>query len=270
MPRSDKGGFPTYWTTLGQGPRRALLIHCSLAEVGIWRGMAQTLSGALTMTAFDLPGHGRSADWDGRGDMGAVCTAIAADFAGENGPVDVIGHSFGGVIALRLAAERPDLVRSFTAIEPVFFAAGLRGRPEACAEHLAEYHAFETAMEAGDLHEAARGFIGAWGGGRPWDSFSAEAQDRIAQQMPLVAAAGPTLYDDSGGLLERGVLEGVDSPALLLEGSEAPTIIPAINETLAARLPRARRGVIGGAGHMSVATHPDQVSAEILRFLREV
>ena len=96
------------------------------------------------------------------------------------------------------------------------------------------------------------------------------AQARIAQQMPLIAAASPALYDDAGGLLEPGVLEAVDIPALLLEGSEAPTIIPAINEALAARLPRARRGVIAGAGHMSVATHPDQVSAEILAFLREV
>lgn len=270
MPRSEKGGFPTHWTTFGQGPRPALMIHCSLAEVGIWRGMAQTLSGALSMTAFDLPGHGRSADWDARGEMSAVCTAIAADFAEERGPMDVIGHSFGGVIALRLAVERPELVRSFTMIEPVFFAAGMRGRPEACAGHLAEYHAFGMAMEAGDLNAAARGFLGAWGGGRPWESFSAEAQARMAQQMPLIAAASPALYDDAGGLLESGVPEAVDIPALLLEGSEAPTIIPAINDTLAARLPLARRGVIEGAGHMSVATHSDQVSAEILRFLRDV
>ncbi|PVA09901.1 alpha/beta hydrolase [Pelagivirga sediminicola] len=270
MPCSDKGGFPTYWTTYGQGPRPAVLIHCSLADVNIWRGMAQLLSGALTMTAFDLPGHGRSADWDGRAEMSAACAAIAADFVQNGAPIDLIGHSFGGVVALRLAVERPNLVRSLVMIEPVFFAAGLRDRPEACAAHLVEYGAFEAAMEAGDPMEAARGFIGAWGGGRPWDSFSAEAQARIARQMPLIAAASPALYDDAGGLLEPGVLEAVDIPALLLEGSEAPQIIPAITEALAARLPRAQRGVIGGAGHMSVATHPDQVSAEILRFLRQV
>ncbi|HEY9037913.1 MAG TPA: alpha/beta hydrolase [Roseovarius sp.] len=267
MPRGEKGGFPTWWTTYGQGPRAALLIHCSLADAGIWGGMAQALSGALTMTAFDLPGHGRSAEWDGRGEMSAVCTAIAADFAQADGPVDVIGHSFGGVVALRLAVERPDLVRSLVMIEPVFFAAGLRTQPDACAAHLAEQRRLVAAMEAGDLAEAARNFIGQWGGGRPWDSFSAERQARIAQQMPLIAAVGPALYDDVAGLLEPGVLEAVDIPVLLLEGSDAPQIIPAINAALAARLPRARHGVIGGAGHMSVATHPAQVGAEVLRFL---
>lgn len=269
MPRAEKGGFPTWWTTFGQGPRAALMIHCSIADSGIWGGMAQSLSGALTMTAFDLPGHGRSADWDGRGEMSAVCAGIAADFAQGSGPVDVIGHSFGGVIALRLAVERSDLIRSLVMIEPVFFAAGLRASPEACAAHLAEQRCFEAALEAGDLATAARNFIGQWGGGRPWDSFSTERQARIAQQMPLIAAARPVLYGDVARLLEPGVLEAVDIPALLLEGSEAPEIIPAINGALAARLPRARRGVIGGAGHMSVATHPDQVSAEILRFLAE-
>lgn len=270
MPTADRGGFPTHWTRFGQGPRAALAIHCSLADANIWGGMARTLSDALTITAFDMPGHGQSGDWDARGEMSGVCAGIAADFAGADAPVDLIGHSFGGVVALRLAVERPELVRSLVMIEPVFFAAGLRHRPEAGAAHLAEQRVFEAAMAAGDRAEAARSFIGQWGGGRPWESFGAEARARMAGQMPLITAAGPALYDDAGGLLEPGVLEGVEMPALLLEGSEAPEIISAINEALAVRLPHARRGVIDGAGHMSVATHPEQVGTEILQFLQKV
>jgi len=246
------------------------MIHCSLAEAGVWGGMARDLSGALTMTAFDLPGHGRSGDWEARGEMSAVCAEIASEFAVKNPPMDVIGHSFGAVVALRLAIVRPDLVRSLVMVEPVFFAAGLSARPEACAVHLLEKAAFEAAIAAGDLTRAAHGFIGAWGGGRPWSKFTADQQARIAEQMPLIAAAGPALYDDVGGMLTPGVLEAVEVPVLLLEGSEAPAIIPAINDGLAARLQNVRRGVIGGAGHMSVATHSAQVSAEVLRFLREV
>ncbi|MFX0546932.1 alpha/beta fold hydrolase [Roseovarius sp. S1116L3] len=270
MPRGTFGGFPTYWTSFGQGPRQALMIHCSLGETAIWGGMARELSGALTMTAFDLPGHGRSDDWDARGEMSEVCAGIAADFARRDAPMDVIGHSFGGVVGLRLAMKHPDLVRSLVMIEPVFFAAALQARAEGASSDVQEMKGFQAGMVAGDLAMAAQGFIGAWGGGRPWGSFAPEAQTRMASQMPLIAAAGPALVDDVGGLLAPGALEGVDIPVLLLEGSEAPAIIPSINEALAARLPHARRGVIGGAGHMSVATHPAQVSAEVLRFLREV
>ncbi|MFD0857393.1 alpha/beta fold hydrolase [Roseovarius aquimarinus] len=270
MPKGNFGGFPTYWTTFGQGPRAGLLIHCSLGETAIWGGLAAELSGAATLTAFDLPGHGRSGDWDGEGEMSALCAAMAADLAQRDAPVDVVGHSFGGVVALKLAIERPELVRSLVIIEPVFFAAGADGTPGEDLLEKAQMRGVATAMAAGDLPAAGRSFIATWGGGRPWESFKPEAQARIAAQMPLIAAAGPALYEDVGGLLEPGVLEGVTQPVLLLEGSDAPAIIPAIMAGLAARLPKVRRGVIGGAGHMSVATHPAQIGAEVLRFWREI
>ena len=57
-----KAGAETHWTNFGSGPRPALLIHCSLAHGGSWAGVARRLSDRLRMVAFDLPGHGRSAD----------------------------------------------------------------------------------------------------------------------------------------------------------------------------------------------------------------
>lgn len=261
-----RGGFPTAWVHLGQGPRDALMIHCSLADSGIWAGVAQGLEGRARAVAFDLPGHGKSGDWDARGDMGEVCAAMAADFADDTAPVDVVGHSFGAVVALALAARHPGLVRTLVMIEPVFFAAGLQGDPAACADHLATQADFRDALDAEDLERAARIFLGEWGGGRPWDSFGARSRTRMAAQMPLIAAAGPTLYGDALNLLDAGALEAVATPSLLLRGSEAPRIVPAINAELARRLPDARQGVIEGAGHMSVATHARDVSAAITAF----
>ena len=63
------------------------------------------------------------------------------------------------------------------------------------------------------------------------------------------------------------VVGAVDVPVLLIEGSESPPIVAAIHEALAARLPRAERTMIGGAGHMAPLTHPKQVGSEVLRFL---
>ncbi len=75
------------------------MIHCSLASCEAWGGLARVLSGALTMTAFDMPGHGRSDEWDARGEIQGVTAEIAAGFL--DGPADVIGHSFGATVALR-------------------------------------------------------------------------------------------------------------------------------------------------------------------------
>ena len=127
MPKDLRAGQEIYWQVLGEGPRRAVAIHCSLAHSGAWKGVAEELRGTLAITAFDLPGHGQSADWDGRGDFVTLTAQIAASFM--DGPVDLIGHSVGGVAALQLAFAVPEMVRTLTLIEPVLFAAA-RGFPE--------------------------------------------------------------------------------------------------------------------------------------------
>jgi pimeloyl-ACP methyl ester carboxylesterase len=68
--------------------------------------------------------HGKSPDWDGSGDFQDVSVAAALPFL-DDAPMDLIGHSFGATLALRLAVAHPDRVRSLTMIEPVL----LRRRP---------------------------------------------------------------------------------------------------------------------------------------------
>ncbi len=268
MPRGDKAGFPTYWTSFGQGPRAALMIHCSLAHSGAWGGLARHLSGALTMTAFDMPGHGRSAAWDDRGEIQGITVGIAADFC--DGPRDVIGHSFGATVALRLARERPDLVRSLVLIEPVFFAVAMQDQPVIWATHEHRTAALVQAWEAGDKQATAREFTELWGAGPDWAHLPDETRHELAEQMPLIMAANEALHDDPTGILEEGGLDTVDMPVLLLEGSASPPVIGAIQAGLSKRLSQAERVVIAGAGHMVPITHADQVAREVLRFLGRV
>lgn len=265
MPQDERAGFPTYWTTYGNGPRNALAIHCSLAHSGSWGAMAQHLSDRLSLRAFDVPGHGRSAPWDGRGEIQEVTARIAADLC--EGPTDLIGHSFGATVALRLAVMRPDLVRSLVLIEPVFFAAGFADAPEARAEFERDMADYAAAMAQGDRMTAARAFTDLWGNGARWEAIPEVLRNSMAAQMPLIEATEPVLHDDAAGLLDEGVLQAVKVPVLLIEGSESPGIIGHVNAALAARLPDARRAVIAGAGHMAPITHPAQVASEVLRFL---
>jgi len=268
MPRRAKAGFPTYWSEFGQGARRALAIHCSLASSGSWGALARYISGALTMTAFDLPGHGRSGDWDDRGEIQEVTAEIAAAFLA--GPTDVIGHSFGATVALRLAVERPALVRSLILIEPVFFAVAFADNPQIRAHYEASMKDYAQAVKANDREAAVRAFTAVWGDGQPWEVVPKEQQVALAERIEVVEAADAALLDDAGGMLKPGILESVDIPTLLIEGSKSPGIIAEINEGLAARLPRAERAVIVGAAHMAPVTHPAQVGAEVLRFLQGV
>lgn len=268
MPRDERAGFPTYWTTFGQGPRAALAIHAGLQSSASWGGLARYLSGALTITAFDMPGHGRSGPWDGRGEIQGVTAEIAAAF--PEAPVDVLGHSFGATVALRLAVARPGLVRSLVLIEPPFFAVAFADHPEMRATLAAETAGFTRAMAAGDHLAAAEAFVAIWGDETPWAEVPTAQREILSAQMPLIAAGHGALYQDVGGLLKPGALDVLDMPVSLIEGSRSPGIIGAIHEGLAARLPQAERAVIIGAGHMAPITHPAQVSDEVLRFLRQV
>ncbi len=268
MPAGLRGGFPTHWTELGSGSRRALAIHCSLSHGGSWGPLARELSGTLRLTAFDLPGHGQSGAWAGVGEIQAVSTAMAADFLDT--PTDVIGHSFGATVALRLAVERPDLVRSLILYEPVFFAVALHDQPGLRAGHEAEMADYAAGMAAGDFMRAAEGFTRVWGDRRGWTALPEGARAAMAAQMPLIEAATDALYGDSGGMLASGALARIGVPVVLLEGSESPAIIAAINAGLAARLPEARRVVVQGAGHMGPISHARVVAEEIRGFLGEM
>lgn len=137
----------------GHGPRAALALHCTLAHSGAWRAVGQALADRLTITALDLPGHGKSSDWTGQGDLHRHCTDVALSVIDT--PVDLIGHSFGATIALRMAVERPDKVRTLTMIEPVFFAAAQADAPGDLQSYLKEAEPYLNALEQGDMALAA-------------------------------------------------------------------------------------------------------------------
>ncbi len=262
MPKDRRGGFPTHWT-VREGARAALLIHCSLAHKGAWSGVAERLDPSLRMTAFDLPGHGRSGDWDGRGDYQAVSVAMARDLI--DGQADLIGHSFGATVALRLAVERPELVRSLTMIEPVFFAVLSGEASSVVAEHYASYAVITDALECGRAEDAARSFMADWGVGIPWSEIAETKRNYAVQRIGQIRDIEPEIYHDRAGLISR--LGGLDLPVMIVNGTQSPAVMSVICDRLAARIPGAVRRHIDGAGHMVPITHPGPVADCIARFL---
>lgn len=218
------------------------------------------LGDRLSMTAFDLPGHGRTADWDGRGDMLGVTARIAESFCDR--PVDLIGHSFGGAAALCLAVERPDLLRSLTLIEPVFFAAARAVDPVIFDAYLAAMAPYAAARAGGDRAAAAQAFTAIWGDGAG-DRLPEAQRAYAAERIHLIDESVPGLIEDSQGLLAPGRLEAVDVPVTLIQGETSAPIIGVVLNALETRLPEVRRVVIEGAGHMAPITHAREVAAAI-------
>jgi lipase len=65
-------GHPSNLTSYGNGPRKGLLLHCSLAHGGVYSHMGAALGGALNLVSFDQPAMGARAIGTGR----AICKIV--------------------------------------------------------------------------------------------------------------------------------------------------------------------------------------------------
>ncbi len=253
---------PVFSRQFGHGPRQVLAIHCTLAHSGAWRGLARQMADEATFTAFDMLSHGRSPDWDGQGDVQDRMVEIGESFLTER--MDLIGHSFGATVALRLAVAHPERVRSLTMVEPVYFCFAMEEAPDLVALHEADAAPFTEKLIAGDYEAGARLFNRMWSeGGTRWADLPEASRAAMVRSIRLVPACRPSLYDDLAGMLRPGQLERVSAPTLLLRGSDSHPVTAAINAGLARRLPDAESVVVAGAGHMLPITHPGETAAHL-------
>ena len=258
---TELAGHPTRLRVWPGADRPALALHCMMGHSGLWAPVAELLADLVALSAFDLAGHGAAAPFDPAGpDYTTLATRMAG--AAINRPVDLIGHSFGAVVALRLALRAPQAVRSLVLIEPVLFAAA-RGTPfwpevAAMRDHL------DARIAAGEDEAAAREFMAVWGGAAPWEGLPEPMRAAFTAQVALVQATGPDVYDDRGGLLAPGGLEALDLPVMMIAGGESLPVMAAIQDSIADRLPDVARTSLPGAGHMLPLTHPRQV-ADLIR-----
>jgi 3-oxoadipate enol-lactonase len=113
MPRININGLNVHYQQTGSGPD-VVLIHAFTANLSVWMfiNILETLAAEFRVTAFDLRGHGMTAVTH----SGYTSAEMADDLrrlhaALHLGSAFLVGHSFGGVIGMHLAAAHPELVR---------------------------------------------------------------------------------------------------------------------------------------------------------------
>jgi len=250
-----------FWRSWGDGQAKTMLLHCALAHSGVLGGLVKILE--RPCFGPDFLGHGKSPDAEvGRDYCDQCFDAVLAGLPER--PIDLIGHSFGATIALRIALEHPDRVKHLVLIEPAFVVAGQDS--EHYAEYMAKAGQVFANIEEGKVELAAQKFNAVWGGAS-WDKLPKPMQDELVRLIHLIPMQSSAVVDDAPGMLNPGRLEGLGLPVVLLEGTLSPPIVGATQGALDARLPNSQRVVIGGAGHMSPISHPVEVGTEIARFL---
>ena len=261
MPERLVGGRRIAWREGGSG-EPTLLLHCGLAHSGAWGPLMARLGDRLAMRALDLPGHGGT-DWDPSRDIQDQAVEDARAMLADTGPAHLVGHSFGGTVALRVAVETPGTVRSLTLIEPVMFAFLADAGHAGYEAEVAAEGPFHDAVLAGDWRAAADSFLSRWGTAGGLAALPPAQADYILARMPTIVASEPSILRRDGRKLRLGDLRGLGMPVLLLEGARSPAVVAAILDVIASVLPQARRLTVPGAGHMLPVTHPDAVSGAL-------
>jgi 3-oxoadipate enol-lactonase len=158
----------------------------------------------------------------------------------------LVGNSFGGAVALRVAAVAPERVAALVLISAP--APDFEPSPELAAAWEAE----EGALERGDLDAAVEAAVEAWTRPGPVRERVRVMQRRVFEEDPDEREDLPDLVEDDPSILER-----LDIPALVAAGEHDMVDFRRAAETMAAALPRARHVLIEGAGHLAPMETPE-------------
>ena len=241
----------------GEGPP-LILVHGAAANHGRWSPVLPSLEEHFTVYAVDRRGRGGSGDGHGYvierefEDVAAVIDSI-----GE--PVNLLGHSYGALLALE-AALLTQNVRMLVLYDPGI-EAGEEIYPREVVERL------EALLRAGDRDEVVATTMREVAGLPPqmvehlrtlpvWQTRVAAAHT-IPRELRAVKAYG---FDP-----ER--FKGLMVPTMLLSGGASPAALRKAAEAVDEALPDSRIVVMPGQGHAAMDTGTDLFTAEVLRFL---
>jgi pimeloyl-ACP methyl ester carboxylesterase len=244
-----------------------LCLHSSAGSSVQWKRLAADLEGRYHVLAPDLHGHGSTSPWSFARTMRlADEVALLMPLVRElPTPIHLVGHSYGGAVALKLALSMPERIQSLTLFEPVLFAFLRRlGAHAAYAEVSQVAEACVSAVQDGRPAEAARAFVDYWNGAGSWARLPDRQRAIIERAMPAVARHWDAVFGEPMSLDECAALR---IPTLLLAGDRGPSPVRRVLQLLAGVLPSAIHGVIAGAGHMAPVTHAETVNAAITAHL---
>jgi pimeloyl-ACP methyl ester carboxylesterase len=243
---------------VGDG-RPVVLLHAGVADRTMWEGHLEPAAAAgFRVIALDLPGFGEApppidedAPWS---DVLETMDEIGVERAA------VVGCSFGGAVALRVAAVAPDRVTAL-----VLMSTPPPDLEEPSPELQAAWEAETSALERGDIEGAVQAVVDAW----TLPDAPPELRERVAvmQRRALTAQANAPEAPAAPDPLDQTGLTEIAVPALIAAGERDMPDFREGARRMADQLPVARHVEIPGAGHLAPLETPEAFRELLLAFL---
>jgi pimeloyl-ACP methyl ester carboxylesterase len=252
--------------TTGAGPT-VILLHASGSSGSQWDTLVGRLQSRFRLQTVDFHGHGGTPAWNGSrplaiDDDAALATPLLAAAGGAH----LVGHSYGGAVALKLARLYPQLVHSVAVYEPVSFRLlfDYNPRQPAAREVMIVAAKIQTNLLVGRIDRAAAHFIDYWSGEGTWEAMPISRRHMVVSRMPSITPHFSALFSDA---LRRSELARRPMPVLCLTGARTRASTRRIGELLRLAMPGATHEMLAGMGHMGPVTHAGAVTARLAGWL---
>jgi pimeloyl-ACP methyl ester carboxylesterase len=240
-------------------------LHCSLGSGRQWTKLAAELGSGVQLIAPDLVGYGSNAcvgDLPTTLAQEVACLRAALDQA--PGPIHLVGHSYGGAIAFRIATDPAyeHRIRSLSLIEPVLPTLLLESAPDRRLHDQFADLARDVSRDLwnGSVLEAIDRFCEFWNGSGPREQLTPAARIRMIEHAERLA------FDFMAAFAEQHVTMAAASlqvPTLLFSGGQSPNLTQRIVRRLAAIMGGVEVRHLPDAGHMLAMTHAAAINPAI-------
>jgi pimeloyl-ACP methyl ester carboxylesterase len=254
-----------------QATTGVVCLHASASSGRQWGTLKSRLTGRYRVFTPDLYGAGDSPPWPHERELSLAdeVTLLEPVFEAAGESFHLVGHSYGGAVALRAALANPGRIRSLVLVEPVMFGLLLAEDPDqpAAREIVTVRDDTSAVGEGGVLKCAAERFADYWMGPGAWADMPSPRQGAFAQAMHAVRNEWSALFAEATPLSAYASLH---LPTLYLVGCKSPASAREVARLLTKTLPDVTTLELEGAGHMAPITHPATVNAVIESHIAEL
>jgi pimeloyl-ACP methyl ester carboxylesterase len=266
MPMLAKGKLEIDHTDDGSGPP-IVLIHSSVSANRQWRSLTEALKDRYRVLALNLFGYGDTTAWPAATlqSLYAQAQLVLALREELDGPVHLVGHSFGGSVALKVAELLGTGVDRMVLLEPnPFHLLQQAGRADAYLEARGLRDHVKCYGALGDWARVAERFADYWLGDGTWAAMPDKRRTAFAESLP------PNFHEWDAVMGEHATIDvWGQSPAKTLVVSDVATRRPIreIVDLFAAACPHWSYRTIAEGGHMAPLTRPDLINPIVCEFL---
>lgn len=250
----------------GSGPS-LVLVPGSCSTGAAWRPVMKALDGKFRFVTTSLLGYGATAErrTDADASVEHEAEMLEAVIGRAGGKVHLVGHSFGGAVALVVAMRKRVPIASLTVLEAPLPSLLSHFREDAHFNAFRDMTgAYFAAWRAGD-REAIRMMIDFYGGEGTYASWPERVRAYAVETTQVNLRDWASAYEEA---LSPEMLSKIDMPVAVAVGAQSHPAICRANGLVAMSIKHATFKTIGGAAHFMISTHPAQVAELILANIR--